>query len=230
MDFESSLVCLPKLELIILDSFWDIFKPEQLVRYGGIALVLIIIFLENGIFFGFFLPGDSLLFTAGLLCYLKVPGISVELSTLISAISVAAFLGYYAGYYFGFKTGQALYKREDTLFFKKKYIYTAETFYKKYGGVALIMGRFLPIVRTFAPILAGIVKVDHKVFFFFNILGALLWPSVVVSGGYYVGSIFPEALHYLDFIVIGFILVTAIPIINNFRSQAKAKKENLSEK
>ncbi|MFI5221340.1 MAG: DedA family protein, partial [Bacteroidia bacterium] len=133
-------------------------------------------------------------------------------------------LGYYAGYLFGFKTGQALYKREDSLFFKKKYIYSAETFYKKYGGMALVLGRFLPIIRTFAPILAGIVKVDHKVFFMYNILGAILWPSVVVTSGYYIGSIFPNALHYLNYIVIGFIVVTAIPIVQNFREQAKKKR------
>jgi membrane-associated protein len=210
-----------------LDSFWDLFKPEELVRYGGLALILIIILIENGVFFGFFLPGDSLLFTAGLLCYLDV--LDVDLAWLVAGISGAAILGYYIGYYFGFKTGQALYKREDSLFFKKKYIYTAETFYKKYGGMALIMGRFLPIVRTFAPILAGVVKVDHKVFFLYNVAGAILWPSVVVISGYYVGSIFPNALHYLDYIIIAFIVVTAIPIINNYRAQSKAKKESLPE-
>jgi membrane-associated protein len=212
-----------------LDSIWDLFKPEELVRYGGLALVLIIIFIENGIFFGFFLPGDSLLFTAGLLCFPSVGVLNVELSTLIIDISTAAFLGYYAGYFFGFKTGQALYKRKDSLFYKKKYIYTAEIFYKKYGGKALVLGRFLPIVRTFAPILAGIVKVDPKIFLLYNLLGAILWPSVVVSVGYYVGSVFPKALNYLDFIVIGFIVVTAIPVINNYREQSKTKKENLTE-
>ena len=212
-----------------MDSFWDLFKPEELVRYGGLALVLLIIFAENGIFFGFFLPGDSLLFTAGLLCFPTVDVLHVEITTLILSISIAAFLGYYAGYFFGFKTGQALYKRKDSLFFKKKYIYTAESFYKKYGGKALILGRFLPIVRTFAPILAGIVKVDHKIFLLYNIVGALLWPSIVVSAGYYVGSVFPKALNYLDFIVIGFIVVTAIPVINNYREQSKLKKEKLPE-
>ena len=211
-----------------MDSFWDLFKPEELVRYGGLALVLIIILVENGIFFGFFLPGDSLLFTAGLLCYLDV--LNVDLVWLVAGISASATLGYYAGYYFGFKTGEALYKKEDSLFFKKKYIYTAETFYKKYGGMALIMGRFLPIVRTFAPILAGVVKVDHKTFFLYNITGAILWPAVVVTAGYYVGSVFPNALNYLNYIVIGFIVVTAIPIINNYRAQAKEKKSGSMEK
>jgi membrane-associated protein len=175
-----------------LDSFWDLFKPEELIRYGGLALLLVIILLENGVFFGFFLPGDSLLFTAGLLCFLNV--LDVDLVVLEAAIAGSAIVGYYIGYYFGFKTGEALYKRPDTLFFKKQYIYTAESFYKKYGGVALILGRFLPIVRTFAPILAGVVKVDHKVFFLYNIIGAILWPAAVVSSGYFVGSVFSQCL------------------------------------
>lgn len=206
-----------------MDSFWDLFKPEELIRFGGLALLLVIILIENGVFFGFFLPGDSLLFTAGLLCFLNV--LDVDLVVLEAGIACSAVAGYYIGYYFGFKTGEALYKRPDTLFFKKQYIYTAETFYKKYGGVALILGRFLPIVRTFAPILAGVVRVDHKIFFLFNIIGAVLWPLVVVSAGYYVGSVFPDALDYLNYIVIAFIVVTTIPIYNNFRARAKKKKE-----
>lgn len=206
-----------------MENFWDIFKPKALVDFGGLALVLIVIFVENGLFFGFFLPGDSLLFTVGLLCYLGI--LEVTLLTLILSISIAAILGYYTGYYFGFKAGQSLYKREDTLFFKKSYIYTAERFYEKYGGIALVLGRFLPIVRTFAPILAGVVRVNHRTFLLYNLTGAILWPSTIVTAGYYVGSIFPDALNYLDYIVIGFILVTTIPIVNNFRKR-KGKTTN----
>lgn len=206
-----------------MNSFWDLFKPEELIRYGGLALLIIIVLVENGVFFGFFLPGDSLLFTAGLLCYLDV--LNVDLVVLEAAIAGAAIAGYYLGYYFGYKTGEALYKRPDTLFFKKQYIYTAETFYKKYGGVALIMGRFLPIVRTFAPIIAGVVKISPKVFFFYNVAGAILWPAIVVSAGYFVGSVFPNALSYLNYIVIAFIVVTAIPVFKNYQAQRKNKKQ-----
>jgi len=207
-----------------LDSIWDLFKPEELIRFGGLALLLIIIFLENGIFFGFFLPGDSLLFTAGLLAYPEVGVLDVSLEHLILYIGLAAIGGYYAGYFFGYKTGEALYKRKDSLFFKKQYIITAEVFYKKYGGVALVLGRFLPIVRTFAPILAGIVKVRPIVFFMFNIVGAFLWPLTIVTAGYYVGKIFPNALDYLNYIIIGFIVVTSIPVINSIRNDRKLKK------
>jgi membrane-associated protein len=207
-----------------LDSIWDLFKPEELIRFGGLALLLIIIFLENGVFFGFFLPGDSLLFTAGLLAYPEVGVLDVSLEHLILYIGFAAIGGYYAGYFFGYKTGEALYKRKDTLFFKKEYITTAEVFYKKYGGVALVLGRFLPIVRTFAPILAGIVKVRPIVFFMFNVVGAFLWPLSIVSAGYYVGKIFPNALDYLNYIIIGFIVITSIPVINSIRNDRKLKK------
>ena len=208
-----------------MESFWDLFQPEELIRFGGLALLLIIIFLENGIFFGFFLPGDSLLFTAGLLAYPSVGVLEVSLQDLIIYIGLAALLGYYAGYIFGYKTGEALYKKKDSIFFKKKYITLAEEFYKKYGGLALVVGRFLPIVRTFAPILAGMVKVKPHIFFIYNFIGALLWPLSIVTAGYYVGAVFPNALDYLNYIIIGFIAVTTIPIANSYWRERKAKEK-----
>lgn len=209
-----------------MDSFWDLFRPEELIRFGGLFMLILIIFLENGVFFGFFLPGDSLLFTAGLLCYVGV--LDVPLMNLIFYIAFAAIAGYYAGYWFGARTGEALYNRKESLFFKKKYITTAEEFYKKYGGLALVLGRFLPIVRTFAPILAGVVKVKPHVFFFFNVVGAILWPLTIVTSGYFVGEMIPNALDYLDYVIVGFILVTSIPIYNSFRKERKRKLEEKS--
>lgn len=201
-----------------MDSFWDLFKPQELIEFGGFALVLAIIFLENGVFFGFFLPGDSLLFTAGLLA---TTILKVSLFKLIAGIGLAAIAGYYFGYWFGRKTGNSLYQRKDSLFFKKKYIETAEAFYKKYGGITLIFGRFLPIVRTFAPILAGIVRVNPFIFFIYNVAGAFLWPLIVTGSGFYVGEIFPEAINYLNYIIILFIVVTSIPIIKSLREKTK---------
>jgi len=206
-----------------LDSFWDLFKPEELIKFGGLFMLILIIFLENGVFFGFFLPGDSLLFTAGLLCYKGE--LDVPLMHLILYIGFAAVAGYYAGFWFGWRTGEALYNRKESLFFKRKYITTAEDFYKKYGGLALVLGRFLPIVRTFAPILAGVVKVKPLVFFFFNVIGAFLWPLTIVTAGYFVGVLIPNALDYLDFVIVGFIVVTSIPIYNSFRNEKKRKAE-----
>ncbi len=195
-----------------MNSFWDLFKPQELIEFGGFALVLVIIFLENGVFFGFFLPGDSLLFTAGLLC---TTILKITLTKLIIGIALAAIAGYYFGYWFGWKTGDNIYKRKESIFFKKKYIETAQEFYKKYGGIALILGRFLPIVRTFAPILAGIVRVNPFIFFIYTVVGAFLWPVVVCGAGFYVGQVFPQAIDYLNYIIIGFIVVTSIPVIKS---------------
>ncbi|MFN4084198.1 MAG: DedA family protein [Bacteroidia bacterium] len=210
-----------------MDSFWDLFKPDELIAYGGLFLLLLIVFVENGMFFGFFLPGDSLLFTAGLLAYTGV--LEVEIVNLIIYIALAATAGYYVGYWFGHKTGQALYNKEDTIFFKKKYIYTAEQFYKKYGGVTLIVGRFLPIIRTFAPILAGVVSVKQHIFFLYTIIGAFLWPGVVVTSGYYVGHFIPNAQEYLHWIIVAFVVVTAIPVLNTWRAERKKRKQSVEQ-
>jgi membrane-associated protein len=195
-----------------VNSFWDLFKPQELIEFGGFALVLVIIFLENGVFFGFFLPGDSLLFTSGLVC---TTILKITLTKLIIGIALAAIAGYYFGYWFGWKTGDNIYNRKESIFFKKKYIETAQEFYKKYGGIALILGRFLPIVRTFAPILAGIVRVNHFIFFIYTIIGAFLWPLIVCGAGFYVGQVFPQAIDNLNYIIIGFIVVTSIPVIKS---------------
>lgn len=195
-----------------MNSFWDLFKPQELIEFGGFALVLVIIFLENGVFFGFFLPGDSLLFTAGLVC---TTILKITLTKLIIGIAIAAVAGYYFGYWFGWKTGDNIYNRKESIFFKKKYIETAQEFYKKYGGIALVLGRFLPIVRTFAPILAGIVRVNPFIFFIYTIVGAFLWPLIVCGAGFYVGQVFPQAIDYLNYIIIGFIVVTSIPVIKS---------------
>ncbi len=201
-----------------MNSFWDLFKPQELIEFGGFALVLVIIFLENGVFFGFFLPGDSLLFTAGLVC---TTILKITLTKLIIGIALAAIAGYYFGYWFGWKTGDNIYNRKESIFFKKKYIETAQEFYKKYGGIALILGRFLPIVRTFAPILAGIVRVNPFIFFIYTLVGAFLWPLIVCGAGFYVGQVFPQAIDYLNYIIIGFIVVTSIPVIKSLTKKKK---------
>ena len=201
-----------------MNSFWDLFKPQELIEFGGFALVLVIIFLENGVFFGFFLPGDSLLFTSGLVC---TTILKITLTKLIIGIALAAIAGYYFGYWFGWKTGDNIYNRKESIFFKKKYIETAQEFYKKYGGIALILGRFLPIVRTFAPILAGIVRVNPFIFFIFTLVGAILWPMIVCGAGFYVGQVFPQAIDYLNYIIIGFIVVTSIPVIKSLTKKKK---------
>ena len=158
-------------------------NPQSIIHYGGLALLLFIIFAETGLFFGFFLPGDSLLFVAGLMC--GSPIFDVNIVTLNLTVITAGILGNFVGYYFGKKTGPMLFKRDDSLLFKKKHANAAKDFYERYGGMALILGRFIPIIRTFVPIMAGVVSIDFKKFVIYNVVGSIAWVSSMMLGGYF---------------------------------------------
>jgi membrane-associated protein len=201
-----------------MGNFWEhlqnLTDARSIISEGGFYLLLIVVFAETGLFFGFFLPGDYLLFMAGLLCASGI--FEVHISTLIISLIVAGILGNYMGYWFGYRTGPVLFKRNDSLLFKKRYVVMAEAFYLKYGGMALILGRFFPIIRTFAPIFAGVVKMDLKKFTLYNVLGSVAWASTLCLTGYFVGIKYPEIVHYLKYIVLVFFIVTAIPLIVAF--------------
>jgi len=199
-------------------------QPEYIIRYGGLFLLLSVVFIENGLFFGFFLPGDSLMFAAGLLC--AVGELNHPFEVVISSIFITAIAGSSFGYYFGNKAGQRLYQRKDSFFFRKSHIHTAEEFYIKYGLRTLIIGRFLPIVRTFAPIVAGIIKMPFGRFMLANIAGAAAWVGSLVTLGYYLGKTWPDAEKYLGYIILGLILITAIPVIRTF---VNAKRRNVAK-
>ncbi len=195
-----------------LDYFQHLIDPVKLLREGGFYLLLFVIFAETGLFFGFFLPGDYLLFLAGM--FVATDKLDVSIFILITGLIAAAVAGNFVGYWFGKRTGPVLYQREDSFFFKKKYLKSAEIYYRKQGAFALIMGRFIPIVRTFAPIIAGIVRLDFNKFAFYNILGAFLWITSLTLLGFYLGRSFEQEINdYLFYIIIGFILITAIPLI-----------------
>lgn len=191
--------------------------PESIIQYGGILLLVAVVFAETGLFFGFFLPGDSLLFTAGLLCGTGV--FDIHLAVLLLSVSAAGILGNMAGYYFGLHAGETLFKRDDTLLFKKRYVHMAQDFYQRHGGLALIAGRFLPIIRTFAPILAGVIKMDIKIFLFYNVSGSILWVFSLILTGYFLGTTFPQVKDYLEYIIIGLIIVTAIPVYKSYKAE-----------
>lgn len=202
-------------------TFLDVFSPEEIIRFGGITLLLIIIFCETGIFFGFFLPGDSLLFTAGLLTNHKI--IDVPVWQLILLVVIAAVAGSTVGYLSGRWAHGYLKKRKENFFYKKEYMDMTRAFYKKYGAMAFIMGRFLPVVRTFVTIMSGMVRIDFRIFFIFNVLGVGIWVITMVMSGYLLGNVFPNILDYIEIIVISMIVITAIPIILQFR---KHRAEN----
>ncbi|OYD46138.1 alkaline phosphatase [Sphingobacterium cellulitidis] len=191
-------------------SFQQLLDAEYLLSHGGFYIVCLIVFAETGLFFGFFLPGDYLLFLAGLFCALHK--IDVDIVTLYFGILGAGILGNFAGYWFGHRTGPMLFKRKDSILFKRKYVIMAEEFFQKYGGTALIIGRFVPIIRTFAPIFAGVVQLNFRKFVLYNILGALLWVSLLTLTGYYLGVKFPWIIDYVEYIIVGLIVIAFLPI------------------
>jgi membrane-associated protein len=210
-----------------MDGAWEFLKelvnPESIIRYGGIYLLLFVVFAETGLFVGFFLPGDSLLFTAGLLCSVEILLINPVL--LVTLIIIAAVAGNMVGYAFGKRVGVLLFKRESGLFFRHEHLVTADEFYKKYGKKTLILSRFLPVVRTFAPIIAGIVKVDYYKFLIYSFVGAFFWVNILVLTGYFMGEYVPNTKDYLEYIVIFLIVITAIPFIyNSIRKRINKKK------
>ena len=190
----------------------------------GLWIVLFIVFAETGLFAGFFLPGDSLLFLAGIYSRSLVENFTFIESDLVNVVllsilvAVAGIFGNMAGYWFGAKSGYYLYKKEDSFWFKKKYLIQSKDFFERYGGKAIIFARFLPIVRTFAPIVAGIVTMDKKKFMFYNIVSSFLWSFTLIFAGHYLYGMFLEKYdidlkHHIEKIVIGIILISTFPVI-----------------
>lgn len=216
----------------IWDALQQLIDPEQLLREGGFYLLLFVVFAETGLFFGFFLPGDYLLFLAGM--FVATNKLDVTIYSLLAGLIIAAILGNFVGYWFGLKTGPMLYHRPDTFFFKKKYLKAAEVYYRKQGAFALIMGRFIPIVRTFAPIFAGVVMLDFKKFAFLNVAGAVLWVTSLSLLGFFLGRKFEKEIDdYLLYIIVGFILVTTVPLVWTYLrgkiSVNKVEEEELNQ-
>lgn len=201
-----------------MESFWEYLQnltdANSIISTGGFYLLLIVVFAETGLFFGFFLPGDYLLFMAGLLCATGILDVNIYL--LIASLIAAGVLGNYTGYWFGYRTGPLLFTKNESFFFKKRYVVMAEAFYQKYGGMALVLGRFFPIIRTFAPIFAGVVKVDIKRFTLYNIAGSVAWVLLFTLGGFFLGRRYPQIKDYLQYVVIGMIVLTSIPLVIAF--------------
>jgi membrane-associated protein len=195
--------------------------PKTIVA-AGYLVIAAIIFAECGLLIGFFLPGDSLLFTAGFLASQHQFGIDITILSLLCG--VAAALGPLVGYWYGKALGQRLFNREDSIFFHKKHLQRAHEFYERHGGKALILARFMPIVRTFAPVAAGMAAMDYRRFVVYTIIGALVWAVGVTWLGYFLGSLIPEAGKYLEYIIILIVLASiAPPAIHLLRDRARSK-------
>jgi len=208
-----------------MENFWEhlqnLTDAQSIISKGGFFFLLIVVFAETGLFFGFFLPGDYLLFMAGLLCANGM--FDIQITTLIFSLIIAGILGNYAGYLFGYRTGPILFNKNDSLLFKKRYVVMAQQFYDKYGGMALILGRFFPIIRTFAPIFAGVVKVGIRKFTLYNIIGSVAWVMILCLSGYFLGIKYPTIKNYLQYVILGFFIITSIPlIVAFFKKQARS--------
>ena len=200
----------------------------------GLYIVLFTVFAETGWFAGFFLPGDSLLFLAGIysrdlvqsVLYIESDFINVLLLSLLVAVS--GVLGNMVGYWFGAKSGYYLFKKEDSFWFKKKYLLQSKDFFEKYGGKAIIFARFLPILRTFAPIVAGIVSMDKKKFMFYNILSSFLWSFILIFAGHYLYGLFLQKgidlKHHIEYIIIIIILISTFPVFLKFMKKSPEDK------
>lgn len=195
---------------------------EQIVQTFGYLGLFAIIFAESGLFFGFFLPGDSLLLTAGLLAWRVDPATGqpfLNLAILLLTLPVAAILGDNVGYWFGKKTGPRIFNRENSRLFKRKNLLAAKAFYDKHGGKTIVMARFVPFIRTFAPIVAGAVEMEYRRFFTWNLAGGLLWAVGVTLVGYGIGTFFgatvdPETLDkYFLILIVAVIFISALPTL-----------------
>ncbi len=238
---KSSLVTLKK-------SFtWkDILNPMFYIKYGGLWLLLFIVFAETGLLFGFFFPGDSLLFVAGIYSsnlaheFLKIFGLGsvhnewLDLLVLCGLLSFVGILGNMVGYWTGKKVGHAMYNWNDNFLFKKRYLHEAHEFYEKHGVIAVVFARFLPFIRTFAPIIAGIVEMDKKKFMYFNIIGCIAWVISMIFAGHFLqiwvmNQFGIELKDKLELIVIIIVVVTTAPVFWKLifgKKAAKPKSNN----
>ncbi len=196
----------------------EFLDPKTLIQTVGILGVFAIVFAESGLFFGFFLPGDSLLFMAGLLASQDY----FSITWLIIGCSIFAILGDNVGYAFGRRVGEKIFTREDSFFFHKKNVTRAQIFYEKYGKKAIVLARFVPVVRTFAPILAGVGKMHYRTFLIYNIIGGIIWSAGLTLLGFVLGSTIPDIDSYILPIILVIIFVSFIPIIVSYVLEKKS--------
>ncbi|HEY9361712.1 MAG TPA: DedA family protein [Chitinophagaceae bacterium] len=192
---------------------------EWIIQNGGLYFLLFVVFAETGLFIGFFLPGDSLLFAAGIYIEdLAKEFFDVHFIFVILLVAIASVLGNLVGYWFGYKTGPLLFERKESWIFKRKYLYRAKDFYDHYGKGTIFLAKFLPIIRTFAPIVAGIVKMKKSTFIFYNIIGSVCWVSTMMLGGYFLQSWVLKKFNFslkdhIEAITLVIVLITTLPVL-----------------
>ncbi len=203
----------------VTEFFQYLLNSEEIIRTGGLLVITFIVFAENGLFFAFFLPGDYLVFLAGVFCGTGI--LKVSIGVLLIALFTAAVLGSLVGYLFGKYFGDYFENRPDSLFFKKKHLETTRKYFDKYGSRTLIISRFLPIVRTFAPILAGLVRMPFVSFLTNNVSGGAIWILSLTGGGYLFGERFPQIVDYVEYIILFFLAITTVTVIKGYLNARK---------
>jgi membrane-associated protein len=201
-----------RLFQFILHFLQSLYSPEglrELIRSGGAPLVCTIVFIETGFFVGFFLPGDSLLITAGIFSYAGV----IPLKWLLFPAMLCAIAGDQIGYWIGRSAGAALYRREDSFFFRRSHLQRAHDFYEKYGGRAVILARFVPIVRTFCPPVAGAARMPYSRYLLFDIFGGIFWVAATILGGYTLGHFIPNIGRYIHLVIAVVAVVSILPAV-----------------
>ena len=196
----------------ILHFFRSLYDPEglkELIRSGGAPLVCTIVFIETGFFVGFFLPGDSLLVTAGIFAAAGV----APLRWLLLPVMACAIVGDQIGYWIGRTAGPALYKREDSLFFRRSHLQRAHDFYEKYGGRAVIFARFVPIIRTFCPPVAGAARMPYTRYLMFDVFGGVLWVGAMILGGYFLGRNVPNIGQRIHYVIAAVVVLSLLPAV-----------------
>jgi membrane-associated protein len=203
---------------LIRSLLHNLYNVQGLIEWGGTLLVCVIVFVETGLFVGFFLPGDSLLVTAGVFSATGV----LKIGTLAPLVTLCAFAGDQLGYWIGRRAGQALYGRQDSTFFKRKHLERAHAFYEKYGGKTVILARFVPIVRTFCPPVAGAAQMRYARYVAYDTVGACCWGAGLTLGGYFIGKAVPNISQYIHWVIAVVIFLSFLPaLIGAMRARSR---------
>ena len=204
---------------ILREFFSNIYRFDELIRWGGYTVLVAIVFAETGLLVGFFLPGDSLLVTAGLVASSG----TLNVWGLTGILIVAAILGDSTGYAIGYVLGPRLFRRPDSLLFRKEYVEKTRRFYEKYGAKTIVLARFVPIIRTFAPTVAGVARMRYRTFVTFNVAGGIGWVCAMVFAGYWLGGLVPDIEHKLHWVIGTVILLSFLPLISEWRQHRRER-------